>query len=166
MKLKIVILAGILLLVGAGAGMAQSATEPFDVRISIRQAIVIAEDRDLNFGQIEATGAIQNLSISADNAGTGTSGVGSQSAQFTLTGDPGYPVTVSVLSPAGGCDPAGELTFSLQESTGGVATALASGAPGTQVWVGGTVAVPANPTPQTLAAGTTTCVGTLQVVYN
>lgn len=159
MKTKVLLV--MLAAMGSLSGIAFATTQSFNVQIAIRQAIAIQVERQLNFGLVDALATSQTLTIAADEAGTGTSGVGATSARFALTGDPGYPVTVSVTSPATNCDGANNLTFALTESTGGAATSLASVLPGTLVWVGGSVTVPANP-----ATGSWTCSGTLSVVYN
>jgi Domain of unknown function (DUF4402) len=91
---RILIALAALLVLGGGSALAASAS--FNVNITIRQAIVIAKQTDLNFGTVE-TGSATYTVLAAASAGSGA-GAGATSAWFKVTGESGQSATVSFTS--------------------------------------------------------------------
>lgn len=82
----------LILLVFGGAAYAAN-PEPFNVQITIRQAITITKLTDLDFGAVD-TGAA-TYTVTADAGPYGSAGTGAQAASFTIQGEAGQTASVS-----------------------------------------------------------------------
>ena len=80
-----------MLLLGAGAAFAAN-PEPFNVMITIRQAITIAKVTDLDFGGVDTGAATYTVNA---NAGPHSAGTGAVAASFTIQGENGQTADVS-----------------------------------------------------------------------
>lgn len=81
-----------LMLLGGGAAFAAN-PEPFNVLITIRQAITIAKVTDLDFGTVE-TGAA-TYTVTASGGAQAGAGTGAVAASFTIQGETGQTADVS-----------------------------------------------------------------------
>jgi Domain of unknown function (DUF4402) len=118
MKRTLLLAAGLLLMLGGSAFA--SNPEPFSVSITIRQAITVTKQFDLDFGTVEAVAGTYTVTADA-NPQTGA-GVGATAAQFDVTGEAGQsatavfgsnPLTITCVLPCSG----GSASVSLSTST-------------------------------------------------
>jgi spore coat protein U-like protein len=88
---RIVLVVAVLLAFGASAALAAN-PEPFNVKITVRQAITIAKVTDLDFGAVDNGAATWTVS---PDAGPYSAGIGAIAASFTVQGESGQTAVVS-----------------------------------------------------------------------
>lgn len=88
---RILLAVAVLMVLGSGLALAAN-PEPFNVKITIRQAITIAKVTDLNFGGVDTGAATYTVNA---NAGPHTAGTGATAASFTVQGENGQTANVS-----------------------------------------------------------------------
>jgi len=91
--MKQLLIASALLLTLAGGTVLAANPEPFNVQITLRQAISITKVTDLNFGGVD-TGAASYTVSAASGAQTGA-GTGAAAASFTIVGEAGQTAGVT-----------------------------------------------------------------------
>lgn len=134
---------------------AMAASEVFEVRAILRQAIAITEIAFLNFGTIEIpTGAPTPFTIAASS---GAQLNGGNAAEFGVTGEAAQTATVSITPSVTATVGATTLTFNLTLSTTSITFPTAN------IFVGGNVTVPVGADSGTYS---NTVDATLTILYN
>jgi hypothetical protein len=152
--MKRILLAASLLLAFGGSLALAANPEPFNVRITIRQAITIAKVTDLEFGGVDTGAATYTVNPSV---GPHTAGTGAAAASFTVQGENGQTADVSFGSnPVTITNGTDNLSVTMTRQS---PTLLFTGAPQT-FYVGGSVTLVG-----TESTGLYTGAATLSMVY-
>lgn len=159
-------------LLAVGGSSAFAASAGFNVSVTVRQAITVTWQQDLNFGTVEA--ANTTYTVNANSGAQTQAGVGAVPALFTINGDTASagvqvsfasnPVTAACQTGTGTCVAGTDtltVTLVTESGTDPDTTSITSFS-GTPVnyYVGGTV-----PVTSTTPSGLYTTAATLNVIY-